>query len=344
MKNKFSLAFLNEKLSAPWMAVFSSIIAMGIAFLIPALGVKFGIVIIILIVGIPLLILSLVNIKAGLLVLFVYTSFSFFIARVFKPNFPMGTVSEMLFLPLILGIILRRPRINVNTWFNTPIILIIIIWFSYLLLEAVNPGGSFAGWFFGFRLELRLLFTFIIAYYAFDSLKFLKTFIIVWLIIAMITSLYGYYQEFVGLPSFDMAWATETIQRKNLLFIGGHWRKWSILSGGNDFGIFMAMSSLFCFIMAMGSYKPVKRFFLSVAGLIMMVSISFSGTRTANAMFVVGVVFFILMTLDSKRSMIVAVLFSIFFMLILFVTISKWHHQANPVYFPTKHRSLVYGS
>jgi O-antigen ligase len=52
----------------------------------------------------------------------------------------------------------------------------------------------------------------------------------------------------------------------------------------------------------MGPFKTSLRILLAILGVIMFVSMSYSGTRTAMAMYAVGVAFFIVMTLRNRRT------------------------------------------
>jgi hypothetical protein len=82
--------------------------------------------------------------------------------------------------------------------------------------------------------------------------------------------------------------------------------------------MFMAFSGLACLVLAIGPFPNFYRLvFLGLAGL-MFISMSFSGTRTSIAMVAVGVVFYILVTIRTRKTMIAAVMAAVAAVLILF--------------------------
>lgn len=291
-------------------------------------GLSLGLGILGILVGLPLLAICLIRPHYGYIIAFFASSFVFLAKRFI--DLPFGVIPEMLMLASLLGIMLKRKKTaNDNSTFKNPISIAIIVWVVYILVQAFNPNNlSINGWLFGFRGILNLIVYYFVAYYAFSQLKNLRIFLKLWLVIAWLTALYGLYQEFAGLPSYDLAWVTSTKELIGLNFIQGRWRKWSLLSDCTAFGIFMAISAIFCFILTLGPYPKRKKIFLCISGLLMLFSMSFSGTRTAYAMIPAGFLMYGLLTLNKSGTILLGALSTAIFVFILFA----------PIYNPTINR------
>jgi len=123
----------------------------------------------------------------------------------------------------------------------------------------------------------------------------------------LLVALYALKQEYIGIESFELRWLHATPERFKLAFIWGHLRKWSFLSDISAFGLFAAYTGLVSGILAMGPFESKKRIVLGVTAMLSLFSMTFSGTRTATAMVVIGVVFFIILTINNRRTLIFAV-------------------------------------
>src|SRR5436190_20704998 len=79
-------------------------------------------------------------------------------------------------------------------------------------------------------------------------------------------------------------------------------RKYSFLSDPSSYGLFMAMGGLACLVLALGPFSGILRLFLLGCGMISLVAMSYSGTRTATAMVAAGIAMYILLTLRSRQT------------------------------------------
>jgi hypothetical protein len=111
----------------------------------------------------------------------------------------------------------------------------------------------------------------------------------------------------VGLTGFEKAWLNASPDRMKLYMIWGKLRKFSMLSDPSIFGLFMGQSCLAVVMLAMGPFKNSYRILMGVLALVMFISMSYSGTRTAMAMVAIGLAFFVVLTLRSRRTIMVAI-------------------------------------
>jgi O-antigen ligase len=124
----------------------------------------------------------------------------------------------------------------------------------------------------------------------------------VWLGIALLTGLYGIYQRVFGLPDFEHAWLYASEDRVGLLVIWGQLRVFSFLSDPSVFGLFTAASALAAMVLAMGPFKLRYRALFAAIMVILLVAMSYSGTRTAIALVAVGVAFYVTIMMHNRKT------------------------------------------
>lgn len=287
-------------------------------------GLKGGLMVLAIITGFPLVLYSLINNRFGYMLLIVFTAFMAFITRVLAIDIPFGVGIDILLLLMLFGIIVEyifsenRQRISREFSFTNPISIAVFIWIAYLLLQVANPSGTVAGWMFGLRGILRFLAVFIIAQRVFNSLNFVHFFTEFFVALGLVIAGYGIYQEFAGLPAFDLQWARLTPERINLLFIQGKWRKWSILSDPAIYGLFMSFGGIVACLMALGPFSWRKKIFFITAGLIMFLGMFFSGTRTAYVMIPVALATYVIINITKVKTLVFACVSAMIFLIIYF--------------------------
>lgn len=293
------------------------------AFAIALMGVKGGLVVLVAIIGIPVTLYSIANNRFGFLLIMGFSTFMSFISRLTSANIPYGVGIDLIIMLMFFWIILEQifsndPGKADDFSFKNPISIVLLVLTGYLLLQAFNPAGTPAGWLVGLRDILRVVIVFIVAQRVFNSLRAVHTFTMFFLSLGLLVAIYGIYQEFVGLPGYDLKWATATDERINLLFIQGKWRKWSFLSDPAIFGLFMSFCGIVSFMLALGPFSWGKRIYFVVAGLLMLLAMFFSGTRTAYVMIPVAVILYVLLNITKVKTLVFACVTVILFLIIYF--------------------------
>ena len=319
-----------QKLNNPVGYALFFLMAVVVAYAVASRGLVAGALLLGAIYGLPILALCLSNSKAGFLITLFFSSFIFLINRILGQELPLGVAREVLFLAIFLGIYVRKSAFNdkvINPAKN-PITLLVFLWTLYLLVQAFNPNGVWDAWLFGARGIIGFAITYAVLVYVFDSLDFVSLFTKFWLFIALLAALYGLYQEYVGLPSYDLKWVTSNELRIGLNFIQGRWRKWSFMSDIAVFGLFMAYAGIVCFVLTLGPFHYKKKLLLFLSGCLMFLAMIYSGNRTAFAIVPVGFFFYVIMTLKQTRTLLIGAAALLVFVGILF----------GPVYNPTINR------
>ncbi len=279
-----------------------------------------GIVLLALAIGIPFVVVCIVSKKVAVVSIVTISSFIFVVNRIVGFTLPSGILIDGLLFCALLGIISKssKKRTELKSMIRNPVSVVIFFTFIYFLLQAFNPEGSTKAWLVG----MRGMGSFLVAYYVFsetfDSMKFVVLFTKFWLAVCILAALYCFYQEFVGLPSYDLRWVTENETRKGLNWIQGRWRKWSFFSDVAAFGMMMAFSSIFTIVLATGPFQRRTKFRLLLAGGCMILAMVYSGTRGAYAMIPVGFTFFALATLNSRRTLVLSIIGVVGILFLLF--------------------------
>jgi O-antigen ligase len=91
-------------------------------------------------------------------------------------------------------------------------------------------------------------------------------------------------QEFIGFSAAEDAWLHSDPEIAGLLFIAGHWRKFSIFSDPVAFAYNMNMAAIFCIALIAGQTPMWKKVVLCIFVAIFMLSMLYSGTRAANVL------------------------------------------------------------
>ncbi len=233
--------------------------------------------------------------------------FMFYINRLLPVEIPLGIPYELISGFAII-MLLFTPVNKRTDWkgLMNPISFIFLLIVSYHLIQAFNPNStSIVAWAVSLRGNISIVI-YILCFHYFRTIRDVKIFTATWLGLALVVAVYGLYQEVFGLTAFEWNWIYQVPERYRLYFIWGHMRKFSFLSDPNAFGLTMAFGGISCLVLSLGKFSTGKRLVFAASGLIMFVSMAFSGTRTSYAMVAVGIVFYILVTIQSKSTMIAA--------------------------------------
>jgi putative inorganic carbon (HCO3(-)) transporter len=320
----FSRVFLVQKLDN-WVGyVLIGIIATGFGYLF-ANQLLAGMGLVGAVLGLCVVIPCMLNTEFGL-----YTNlfFSFFVchfSRLFFHDYSMvGTASDILILATLFSFVVRRVNLrqSVREFARSKAVIWILILDGYVLLELYNPGAhSFEGWYIAFRKSLEVLILLFIAFNVFDSYRKVKRYITVLFVGCVITGLYGCIQQWHGLFDFERNWVMADDKRFGLIFIAGDFRKFSTMSDPTAYGIIMAACALFFMILFLGPLKGYYKRILLAGIVIMLLGMSYSGTRTANIMIVAGIVMYILLTINKRSTWVFASIATVIFLALLYVPI-----------------------
>lgn len=293
-----------------------------VSYLIGSQGYFVGMLIIGIVVGIPLIYKSMIDTHFGFILLTWYSYFLFLIGRLLLPaRLPMGIGVELLEIVLLCGILIADFNQKRTDWshFNNPVTYLFVLYEVYNVLQVFNPNAvSLAAWVVSTRGIIFDLVSYFILIRLFASLDLIKKYTKGWLLFSLLAGIYGFYQEIFGYQNFEWLDIHSTPGKLALIQNWDILRKFSFLADVATFGIVMAYSGIFCAVLAMEYFDWRKRVFLMGCAILMFVAMSFSGTRTATAMVPAGACMYILMHIDSKRTLLIIVALIIAFIVVLY--------------------------
>lgn len=253
----------------------------------------------------------------GITVLLLLAYLLFFIGRL-GVNFPLGTVMDGIQGLLILGFFIhqkRRPNWKV---FKGPISVMILIWIVYNLIQVANPSAeSRLAWVYTIRAVAIVMLTYFVFMYQIRTIQFLRFLLKLWLGLALFGALYAYKQEYIGFSDAEQAWL-DSEGVADLLFIAGHWRKFSIFSDPVAFSYNMVVSSIICIALLTFVKKTWQRVVLALMIALFFSSMLFSGTRGAYVLIPAAMVLFVILRIN-RQVLIFSGIAGLFFVFLIFV-------------------------
>jgi putative inorganic carbon (HCO3(-)) transporter len=194
-------------------------------------GIVFGALFIVGVAAFPLIYGIVAYPNFGMIVLIVMAYLLFTLGQ-FGVEGPIGTVMDGLQVLLLLGVLIKVKREQNWAVFKSPITVVVFMWLGYNLLEAFNPISiDIMAWVSTVRSVAIVALCYFVFTYNIRSVKYMRLLFTIWLILTVIASLYAYKQEYIGFNQHELQYLSMP-GVADLLFIDGHWRKFSIFSGG----------------------------------------------------------------------------------------------------------------
>ena len=295
----------NRTIKLPAIATFVVLLLISVAvtYLIVNYGIMVGVFVLLASIGVVLVAAILKDYRIGFYFIFFMGMFMFYIDRLVHVPFPMGTIYDAL-IGLVFFSLMVEKRHHDWSSFKNPVTILFFVLIVYQILQLFNPSAnSVLAWIVSLRNNISFLI-YIICFQMFSSFKEVKKFTMVWIGVALLTGLYGIYQRVFGLTSFEEAWMNASPDLVGLYVIWGQLRTFSFLSDPSVFGLFTGASALAAMVLAMGPFKIRYRLMFAVIMVILLVAMSYSGTRTAIALVAVGLAFYVTIMLHNRRTFI----------------------------------------
>ncbi|MCY7290717.1 MAG: hypothetical protein LH615_00895 [Ferruginibacter sp.] len=257
--------------------------------------------------------------------------FAFYPGRLLNKSIPLSTGVEVLTLLLFIGTLLHSKReiSSGRSLLTTGTSIALIFYTLYYAIQAFNPHMlNIGGWLFSFKRYLIFIMMYVIAYKLINTPDKFKYFLKFWIGFSLLAALYGCYQQWFGLLPMEMRNIMSDPHEFMLLNQGGVIRKFSFLSDVVSFGVLSGSMAVLCIIIAINEKNKKNKRWMFVISFILLLGMSYSGTRTTNIMLPAGIILYIFTTIQSKTTMI-TMLAS--FVLVLFILFA-------PIYTPTLNR------
>lgn len=242
---------------------------------------------------------------------------------------PYGLLVDGFLVLGLLSIFFNSRKLKPNyKLLNNDIIWLSVVWYLYVLFQLVNPQAtSREAWFFFMRgMGLYMLLMTFLVFTTFNTLKHLKTFLMIWAIISLLASIKAIIQNFVGLDPFEHHWLMT--EGKSTHFLFGKIRIFSFFSDAGQFGASQGHTGVVFTILALSikNNRRLKYFFLIVAALGFL-GMLLSGTRGAIAVPIAGFFLFIILKKNFRTIIIGFTFMILIFAFFKFTTIGNGNDQ-----------------
>jgi hypothetical protein len=294
LKRIFFIEKLYNTTGIIMLIIVSIIIGAGSAFF----GIVFGIALIAAVVAFPLLYSLFVYPKFGIVILMVM-SYMLFVLSQFGIDGPVGTLMDGLQVLLTFGTLAKIKADKNWKIFKNPISVVVLLWLVYNLIELLNPIGSKMAWLYTVRPVAVVTLSYFIFMCNIKSVEYIRLIFKIWLVLTIIGAAYAFKQEYIGFNQHELEYLN-TPGVADLLFIDGHWRKFSIFSDPVAFSYNMVMPSIFCICMFLLPLKPWKKIVLALFIPFFLYAMLFSGTRGANVLLPAALFLFAILKYNKK--------------------------------------------
>ncbi len=320
-----SKLFLKDQLGGIAGFVFLLVISILFSFILVKYGFLSGVFILLILIGLPLIFCLVVYPKFGIL-FYLFLAYVIMYVGKLGVDFPLGTVMDGMIVLFILSLFIQKKRKKEWSIFKGPISVVVIVWIIYNFLEVINPAAeSRLAWVYTVRTVAVIMLMYFIFIYNIRTKELVVVILKMWLVLSFLAALYGLKQQFIGFTDFEERYLNSDPNIKQLLFIGGQWRKFSIFTDPVAFSYNMVVSSLLCFGLMTGPLKMYKKFLLGICAATCLFSMLYSGTRGAYVLPPAAMMMFAILRFNKK---------------VFFMSIIGGCLMAILIYMPTSNQAL----
>ncbi len=333
-------SLLLEKLNNPIGYLLLFLLSSGLAIGVALGGLKFGLLTLAVLIGIPAVYAIVVYPVIGMVLFLILAYFILYIGKL-GVDFPLGTLMDGIEGLFILGLFIQQRKRKDWTIFKGPITTMILLWMAYNLIEVVNPTTeSTMAWVYTVRSVALIMVMYFIFLYNIRTIEVVRLLLKLWLGLALIAALYGFKQQYIGFTSFEDAYLHSDPSIADLLFIGGVWRKFSIFTDPVVFAYTMVVSSLLCVGILSGPVSKNKKWILRGLIIIYLDAMLFSGTRGAYVLVPLGLLLYAILKYNRKILRMVIVGAVVFAGLILVPTSNGTLYRFQTAFKPSEDASF----
>jgi O-antigen ligase len=276
------------------------LLSLSIGVGIAKFGLLFGMLAVIVFIGLPAVYAIIVYPKFGIAVLMILAYILLIVPRM-GIDFPVGTIIDALEFLLIFGFFLKQKYDPSWKIYRNPVTVMVLLWIGYNLLQAFNPSAeSRLAWVYTVRTVAVVMLLYFIFLYHLRDKTFIRFVFKLWIFLSFLGALYALKQQFIGFFPFEQKWLDDDPVLTNLYFVGGFWRKFSFFADPVTFSYNMVTTSILCFCLSTGPLKLWKKIVLVLLGMIFIFAMLFSGTRGAYVLVPAALFFFCVLRFNVK--------------------------------------------
>lgn len=208
----------------------------------------------------------------------------------------------------------------------------LLIWCGFCTLELLNDtcdiGIDVGAWYTAARLmSFQLMYAFIVFTLYISNPKRLNQYLLVWGALALFAVFWVWKQKNIGFTDKESAWIHGPGSRTHILQSGTLIRYMSFYNDAACYGIGISSAAVAFIIFGITSKIKKYKYFFLITGFACLWGMFPSGTRTATACFIAGIMAYIFLSKSFKIAVPVTIIFGIFVFILAFTTIGNGNQQ-----------------
>ena len=246
---------------------------------------------------------------------------------------PMSLPNEMIELLLLALAIINSQNYHFYRIANV-MLLAMIIWGGFCTLQVLNDtcniGLDIGAWYTGARLmAYQLIYAFLVYSIYISSPNILTKYLFLWGILSMFAVYWVWKQKTYGFTSAETSWLWGRGRATHVLQGGSLIRYFSIYGDAANFGIGIASTAVAFLIFGITSKIRKHRFFYLLAGIGCTWAMFPSGTRTAMACLMAGLMTYIFLSKSVRIAVPFSIIFGIMAFILVFTKIGDGNQQIH---------------
>ena len=250
-----------------------------------------------------------------------------------KPDIPVPTSvpNELLQILLLVLAIINIKESKFERCGNLMFVTL-ILWCSFITLEVLNDtcgiGLDVASWYATARsLAFQLMYIFLVFSIYISNPKILTKYLFLWGALALFASFWVWKQQNIGFMASEERWMMTRGRETHVLQGGTLIRYFSIFSDAANFGIGIASTAVAFLIFGITSKIKKHKYFFLIVGFACAWAMFPSGTRTAIACLMAGMMAYVFLSKSFKIAIPVTIVFALFIFILAFTTIGQGNQQ-----------------
>ena len=208
----------------------------------------------------------------------------------------------------------------------------LMIWCGFCTLQVLNDtcdvGVDVGAWYTTARsIAFQLLYAFLVFTIYINTPKNLVKYLYLWGALALFAAFWVWKQKNIGFTDAESSWINGRGRSTHIIQGGTLIRYFSIYSDAANFGIGIASTAIAFLIFAITSKIKKLRIFFFITGLACAWAIFPSGTRTAIACFMAGILAYVFVSKSVKIAVPVSIAFALFAFMLIFTDIGNGNQQ-----------------
>lgn len=208
----------------------------------------------------------------------------------------------------------------------------LMIWCGFCTLQVLNDtcniGIDIGAWYTGARLmAFQIMYAFLVYSIYISKPDILNKYLILWGILALIAVIWVWKQKYFGFTDAENAWIQTRGRSTHILNGGALIRYFSIYSDAANFGIGIASTTVAFIIFGITAKIKKYKFFFLLVGAACTWGVFPSGTRTAIACLMAGLMTYIFLSKSIKIAVPFTLAFAFFAFILMFTKIGNGNAQ-----------------